>query len=30
MIVEAILLFITPILASILPCVFALIDADIL
>lgn len=30
MIVEAILVGITPILASILPCVFALIDADIL
>jgi len=28
--VDAILLFITPLLASILPCVFALLDADIL
>lgn len=28
--IDAILLFITPLLASILPCVFALLDADIL
>ena len=28
--VDAILQFITPLLASILPCVFALLDADIL
>lgn len=28
--IDAILLFITPLFASILPCVFALLDADIL